>query len=633
MRPAGMPPPPGMGRGRLPGPRNFLTDEEKAQSPKVTKALLLRIAAYLKPYTPQFALVLAALAVSAVLGLFPSILTGKIVDEIISSDRSLGSLAVLLIIAFAVLALSQIISVLEQYVNSWISQKIIYDMKNQMYSHLSGMSHSFFTSEKQGDILTRMNGDINGVGIVISGTLSSVISNFLVAISCVICLFYTDPRLAAVGLLLLPIMILPTRAVGKKRWRLAALAQEGQDELNQQVDETLSVSGSMLVKLFTREKAETARFKDINGKVTEATIREQRAGSWFHVMFGMFIQTAPLLIYFAGGFLILSGNAEGLTVGGISVVVSLVNRLYQPVRQLLNLQVDFIRSLALFTRIFEYFDRPCEIIDPPEPLRPDMTDSTVSFSGVRFSYGRGDEVLRGVSFTLPSGKMYALVGSSGAGKSTVINMIPRLYDTTAGTVTVAGVDVRKFELGYLRKNIGVVSQDTYLFNGTIRENLLYAKEDATEAQLDAACRAANIYDFIDRLPERYDTLVGNRGLKLSGGEKQRISIARVILKDPKILILDEATSSLDSVSESQIQSALDGLMKGRTSLVIAHRLSTVLAADKIMVLDNGVISESGTHDELLEKSGRYRELYETQFRRVLEHEREKYYEKNSFISD
>lgn len=621
MRPPNMPPPPGVGRGRLPGPRSFLTDEEKAERPKITGALLCRIGSYLKPYLPQLLLVLAALAISAVLGLFPSVLTGKIVDEIISENSSVKNLIFLLIAAFVILALSQAISVLEQYINSWISQKIIYDMKNQMYSHLTGMSHAFFTTEKQGDILTRMNGDINGVSAVISGTLSSVVSNFLTAATCIGCLFYTDWRLAIVGLLLLPLMILPTRAVGKKRWELAAKAQEAQDELNQQVDETLSVSGSVLVKLFTRENREIERFREINGKVTETTIREQRAGSWFHVMLGMFIQTAPLLIYFAGGFLILSGNAGGLTVGGISIIVSLVNRLYQPVRQLLNLQVDFIRSLALFTRIFEYFDRPCEIINPSSPLFPDIEDSSIEFSNVHFSYGRGAEVLRGVDFILPNGKMYALVGSSGAGKSTVINMIPRLYDAVAGTVSVGGVDVKKIDLEYLRSHIGVVSQDTYLFNGTIRENLLYARENATEAELDEACRAANIYEFINQLPDKYDTLVGNRGLKLSGGEKQRISIARVILKDPKILILDEATSSLDSISESQIQTALERLMVGRTSLVIAHRLSTVLAADMIMVLEDGRISESGTHDELLLKSPHYRELYETQFRKVLEHEK------------
>ncbi|MBE6727939.1 MAG: ABC transporter ATP-binding protein [Ruminococcaceae bacterium] len=611
------------------GPRSFLTEEEKRNKPKVTKSLIKRILSYLKPYLPQFILVFTALAISAVLGLFPSIITGKIVDEIIDTDRSIYTLAYLLVLAFIVLVLSQVISVLEQYINSWISQKIIFDMKNQMYDHLQRMSHRFFTSEKQGDIITRMNSDINGVSSVISGTLTTIVSNVLISGTCIFSLFYTDWRLAIVGLIILPIMIFPTRAVGKKRWELASEVQEAQDELNQQVDETLSVSGSMLVKLFTRERKEYEKFRNINNRVTNTTIKEHRAGSWFHVMLGMFIQTAPLMIYFAGGFLIISGWDKGLTVGDISVIVALINRLYQPVRQLLNLQVDFVRSLALFTRIFEYYDKPCEITNPENPKLPDITDSTIEFRDVHFSYERNIEILKGVSFTLPSGKMYAIVGASGAGKSTIINMIPRLYDTVKGNVLIAGVDVKEYDLAYLRQNIGVVTQDTYLFNGTIRENLLYAKSDATQDELDFACRAANIYDFISKLPDGYDTIVGNRGLKLSGGEKQRISIARVILKDPKILILDEATSSLDSISENSIQTALDTLMIGRTSLVIAHRLSTVLAADQIMVLQDGTIQDEGTHDELLERSERYRELYETQFRRVLEHERQKNEDNNS----
>lgn len=615
----GMPPPPGMRPGRPLGPRGHLTEEEKRNKPKVTKALLLRILSYLKPYLPQFLLVFAGLLVSAVLGLFPSIITGKIVDEIISVDRSVAMLVKLLILAFVVLSAAQIISVLEQYINSWISQRIIYDMKNQMYDHLQHMSHSFFTSEKQGDIITRMNSDISGVSSVISGTLTSIVSNTLVIGTSVFYLFYTDWRLAIVGLVILPVLIFPTRAVGKKRWDLVSKAQAEHDMLNQHVDETLSVSGSMLVKLFTREQKEYEKFKNINKRVTDITIKEHRAGSWFHVFLGMFIQIAPLMIYFAGGFLIIAFGDEGLTVGDISVVVALVNRLYQPMRMLLNLQVDFVRSLALFTRIFEYYDRKCDIVDPESPQRPELQDCSVEFRDVHFTYERGLEILKGVSFTVPSGKMFALVGASGAGKSTVIGMIPRLYDTVSGSVSVAGVNVRDFELSYLRQNIGVVTQDTYLFNGTIKENLLYAKEDATDEELENACRIANIHDFISGLPDEYDTVVGNRGLKLSGGEKQRVSIARVVLKDPKILILDEATSSLDSISESLIQTALDRLMQGKTCLVIAHRLSTVLAADKIMVLENGLITDTGTHDELLEKSEQYRKLYETQFRRVLDH--------------
>ena len=616
-------PPPAGARGPMHiggGPRGYLTDEEKENRPKVTKKLLLRILSYLKPYKWQFTAVFAAILISAVLGLFPSIITGKIVDAIIVDSREIKMLAQLVVLAFVVLAAAQIISVLEQYINSWISQKIIYDMRNQMYDHLQHMPHSFFTNEKQGDIITRMNSDINGVSSVISVMLTSTLSNALTVATCVFYLFYTDWRLALVGLIVLPLLILPTKAVGKKRWELVSKAQERQDELNQHVDETLSVSCSMLVKLFTKEKTEYDKFRKIDGEATDITIKEQRAGSWFHVFLGMFIQIAPLMIYFVGGFLIISGHDKGLTVGDISVVVSLVNRLYQPVRQLLDLQVDFVRSLALFTRIFEYFDRKCDIENPESPVKPPLNNSTVEFCDVRFSYETGHEILKGISFFVPNGKMYAIVGTSGAGKSTIIGMIPRLYDVSGGCVKVAGTDVRDFDLAYLRTNIGIVTQDTYLFNGTILDNLLYAKPSATREEIESACKVANIYDFIMGLPNKFDTVVGNRGLKLSGGEKQRVSIARVVLKNPKILILDEATSSLDSISENLIQSALNAVMQNRTSIVIAHRLSTVIAADKIMVIENGEITETGTHSELVNTSAKYRQLYETQFKKVIDYE-------------
>jgi ATP-binding cassette subfamily B protein len=484
------------------------------------------------------------------------------------------------------------------------------------------MPHAFFTNEKQGDIITRMNSDINGVSAVISVMLTSVVSNLLTVGTSVFYLFYTDWRLAIVGLIILPVMIIPTKAVGKKRWMLATEVQEKSDELNTHINETLSVSGSMLVKLFTKEKTEYQKFKGINNEVTKTTIKERRAGSWFHVFLGLFIQIAPLCIYFVGGFLIMSRRDLGLSVGDITIVVALVNRLYQPVRMLLNLEVDFIRSLALFTRIFEYLDRPHEIENPENPQKPDLDNSSVEFCDVHFSYEQNKEILKGVSFNVPKGKMYAIVGTSGAGKSTIIGMIPRLYDTKKGEVKVAGVNVKDFDLSYLRTNIGIVTQDTYLFNGTILENLLYAKPDATIEEIENACKVANIYDFIMTLPQKFDTVVGNRGLKLSGGEKQRVSIARVVLKDPKILILDEATSSLDSISENLISDALNNVMVGRTSIVIAHRLSTVIAADKIMVIEKGIITAEGSHHELIEKSEKYKELYETQFRKVLDFEKQ-----------
>lgn len=624
MRPM-MPPPPG-GRGHFRighGPRGFLTEEEKQNKPKLTKELLLRILKYLKPYRWHFLLVFAALVLSAVLGLLPSIVTGRIVDAVIADDSTMTELIKLVIAAFLVLAASQIISILEQYINSWISQKIIYDMRNEMYDHIQHMPHSFFTNENQGEIVTRMNSDINGVGAVISGMLTSIVSNVLTVGFSVGCLFYTNWRLAIVGLLVLPLMIIPTRTVSKRRWMLLGEAQEKHDLLNQHVNETLSVSGSLLVKLFTKEKIEYERFKEINNETTNLSIKEQRAGSWFHVMLGMFIQAAPLLIYCAGGFMIISGRDASLTVGDITIIVALVNRLYQPVRMLLNTHVDFVRSLALFTRIFEYLDRSFEIENPKNPKKPDLSEASIKFSGVKFAYDPAKPILKGIDFLVPKGKIYAIVGTSGAGKSTIIGLLPRLYDVGEGTVEIAGTNVKEFDLSYLRRNIGMVTQDTYLFNGTILENLLYAKPEATREEIENACRAANIFDFIDSLPNRFDTIVGNRGLKLSGGEKQRISIARVILKDPKILILDEATSSLDSVSESLIQDALNRIMQGRTSIVIAHRLSTIMTADKILLLENGRIADTGIHDEMLEKSPAYKELYETQFRRVIEHETRK----------
>ncbi|MBQ2596707.1 MAG: ABC transporter ATP-binding protein, partial [Oscillospiraceae bacterium] len=515
------------------------------------------------------------------------------------------------------------IGVVESYINAWISQRIIFDMRNQMYDHLQHMPHAFFTTERQGDIITRMNTDISGVSSVISGTLSSIVSNIATVVTTLVALFTMSWQLALVGLVVIPLLILPTRRVGRTRWKLATESQAKHDEMNQLVNETLSVSGSLLVKLFTREKQEYERFRTVNQEVTKLNLRESRSGKWFGVVMGMFTQLGPLLIYFAGGWLIISRGDPTLTVGTITATVALINRLYRPVQSLLNIQVDFTRSLALFTRIFDYFDMKNPIVSPENGQKPDLNNADIRYDHAVFSYDPAKPLLTDIDFTVPAGKMYAIVGPSGSGKSTVVNLLPRLYDVLGGAVRLGGVDVRDFDLDYLRGNIGVVTQETYLFNGTIRENLLYAREDATQAELEEACRIASIDEYIRSQPDGYDTVVGNRGLKLSGGEKQRLSIARVILKNPKILILDEATSALDSISEHAIQDALEHLMEGRTSIVIAHRLSTILKADRILVVQGGVIAEQGTHESLLRQNGVYRELYETQFRTILELEREK----------
>ena len=608
--------PPGHGLG----PRGFLTDDEKQNMPVVNGALIKRILSYLVPYWPQFLLVFLTILLSAVLGLLPSIITGKIVDEALVG-KNMALLVRLLIMAFVTLTASQVISVLESYINSWISQRIIFDMKNQMYDHLQHMPHAFFTSEKQGDIITRMNTDISGVSSVISGTLSSIVSNIATVVTTLVALFTMSWQLALVGIVVLPLLVLPTKSVGKKRFQLLTAGQAKHDEMNQLINETLSVSGSLLVKLFTREEREYERFVAVNEEVTQLNLKEQQSGRWFRVVMGMFTQLGPLLIYFAGGYFIITRSDPGLTVGTITATVSLVNRLYRPVESLLNIHVDFTRSLALFTRIFDYFDMENPIQSPENGQKPDVSNGDIVYNHVSFSYDPEKPLLTDVDFTVPAGKMYAIVGPSGSGKSTVVNLIPRLYDVLGGSVSVAGVDVRDFDLKYLRSCIGVVTQDSYLFNGTIRENLLYAKEDATQEELDAACYIANLNEFINSQPDGYETLVGNRGLKLSGGEKQRLSIARVILKDPKILILDEATSALDSITENAIQEALEALMEGRTSIVIAHRLSTILKADEILVVKDGKIAEQGSHEELLAEGGTYRELYETQFRKILDIEK------------
>ena len=613
----------------MPGPggrggyaaRNFLTEEEKANAPKVTKGLLLRILGYLRPYWLQFLFVFVAILVSSVVGLLPSIITGRIVDTALVGN-DLGLLIRLLFTALAAMLASQLVGVLENYINSWISERIIFDMKNEMYQHLQHMPHSFFTTEKQGDIVTRMNTDISGVSSVISGTLTQIVSNVATVVTTLVALFSMSPKLAVVGLLVLPLLIIPTRSAGRVRLKLVQESQAKNDEMNQMINETLSVSGSLLMKMFTREEREYERFVEVNKEVTEISLKEQRSGSWFRVVMGMFTQLGPLLIYFAGGLLIIRRLDPTLTVGTVTATVTLVNRLYRPVESLLNLQVSFTRSLAMFTRIFDYLDRKATIVSPENGAKPDCEMATIVYEHVAFGYDDNDDpVLTDVNFTVPGGQMYAIVGPSGSGKSTVVNLIPRLYDVKAGSVTVAGVDVRDFDLTYLRQCVGVVTQEAYLFNGTILDNLRYAKEDATQEEIEEACRIANIHDFIVSQPRGYLTEVGNRGLKLSGGEKQRLSLARVVLKDPKILILDEATSALDSISENAIQEALEQLMVGRTSIVIAHRLSTILKADKIMVVKGGVIAEQGTHDELLAAGGVYRELYETQFRQVIQQER------------
>ena len=590
----------------------FMTEEEKANQPKVTPALLKRVFSWLVPYTPQLLLALFCIVLSSVCNLLPSLLTGRIIDEGLIG-RNLRALIFYIALSFSVTLGANLIGVAESYLNNWIAQHITFDMRNRMYKHLQQMPQSFFTTNNQGDIITRMTSDIDGVKSVITNTFSSILSNSITLIVALIAMYQKNWILATVGVLVIPLFVLPTRKAGKTRWTLTREAQEANDEINGILNETMSVSGQLLVKLFCREDYEYGRYEAANRRMIDLNIKESMAGRWFRVVMSTFSNIGPMLLYLVGGILIIRHNSS-LSVGDITVLVALLGKMYMPVNSLLNIQVDWMRAMALFTRIFDYFDMPVEIRSVSNASVPAKSTGRVEFFHVSFSYDKEREILHNVSFKLDEGKSIAIVGPSGSGKSTIINLIPRLYEADRGIVMFDGVDVKRLDLGYLRKNVGVVSQETYLFNGTIRDNLLYAKPGATEEEMIEACRKANILDFIESQEKGLDTMVGNRGLKLSGGEKQRISIARVLLKDPALLIFDEATSALDSISEKKIQEAIDPLIESRTSILIAHRLSTILAADEIIVVKDGRIVEQGQHKELVKAGGVYTELYESQFK-------------------
>ena len=606
--------PPG---GRMGGPGgHFMTEEEKAAQPKVTGALIKRVFSYIGPYWKQFILVLVCIALSSIMNLLPSIFTGKIIDDGLIG-RNMKLLIIYIIASLGVTFGANMIGVAESYINTWIAQHITFDMRNQMFRHLQKMSQRFFTSSNQGDIITRMTSDIDGVESVITNTFKSILSNSITLVFALIAMFQKNWILALLGIAVIPLFVIPTRKAGKTRWTLTREAQDCNDEVNGILNETLSVSGQLLVKLFGKEDQEYQRYEEVNRRMIKLHIKERMAGRWFFVVLTTVTSIGPMLLYLVGGILMMKYDSS-ITVGDITVLVALLGKTYMPVNSLLNIQVDWIRSMALFTRIFEYFDMKIEIENPKDAVIPDTASGEVEFKNVDFSYDEDRKILKNISFKLESGRSVAIVGPSGSGKSTIINLIPRLYDVKSGTVSFDGVDVRRLDLNFLRKNVGVVSQETYLFNGSIRDNLLYAKPDATEEEMIEVCRKANIYEFIENQEKGFDTLVGNRGLKLSGGEKQRLSIARVLLKNPALLIFDEATSALDSISESKIQEAIDPIIKERTSILIAHRLSTILAADEILVVKDGEIVERGHHKELVDLGGVYTELYNTQFRKTEE---------------
>ncbi len=632
-------------------------EEQKKRGRKTDTRTLRRVAKAFSPYKFQVVLVLIAIILTTVLGLVNPLLIRYVFDDAIGKGN-LKLLIILVIIMIVTPIVSGVIGVGQSYLNNVIGQRVMRDFRNKLYHHLQSMSMRFFTSTRTGEIQSRLSNDVGGVQGVVTDTATSVVSNISTVVSTVIAMFILSPLLTLISLGLLPIFLWITYKVGNVRRATSKETQQSMAALTAKMQETLSVSGILLIKTFGRQKYAEDQFREENQKLADLQVRQQMIGRWFFMLIGTFFSIMPAIIYLVAGYQIIN-NVPGVSLGTIVAFTTLQSRIFFPIGQLLNVQVEIQGSLALFDRIFEYLDLPIEIQNRPGALKLSSNDvqGDVTFRDVTFTYKRDESsVLNGlnekegngnrpvspeavavpvvtpaeeaipritlndVSFEIKPGQLAALVGPSGAGKTTITYLVPRLYDVDSGAVEIDGHNVKDIALESLGELIGVVTQETYLFHASIKENLLYARMDASEEDMIAAAKAAAIHDRIMELEDGYDTLVGERGYKLSGGEKQRMAIARVILKNPRVLILDEATSALDTHSERLIQAALEPLMKNRTTLAIAHRLSTILAADVILVVDHGEIVERGTHHELLEKNGLYARLYNEQFSQIEQEE-------------
>jgi len=615
---------------------SYLRYDETKGRPQVDRALLQRVLSYARPHWRELLLMLGLLAIISFVELVPPLLYRDLIDNVLP-QRDFRRLNWLALAMIGIPLVSGLLGVGQRYLSARVGEGIIFDLRQQMYAHLARMPLRFFTHTKSGEIMSRFNNDVVGAQSAVTGTLPNILSSGITLISTLVVMVSIEWRLAVLSIIVLPLFLLPARRVGRLLRNIRRQAMEHNANMSNIVGETLGINGALLVKTFGRQRSEVDRFRGANRQVRDIGVRQALIGRWFFLGLGIASAVGTALIYWAGGHLVLDGS---ITIGTIVAFAAYLARLYGPISSLTNVQVEFVTSMVSFERVFEYTDLPVEIEDRPGAVELKNVQGRVRFEDVSFSYlephqapvvepdddenGESEAVpgevvsrrwaLQNLTFEIAPGQLAALVGPSGAGKTTITYLLPRLYDPTEGRITLDGYDLRDVTQESLARQIGMVTQETYLFHDTVRANLLYARPDATQEELEAACRAANIHDFIADLPDGYDTIVGERGYRLSGGEKQRLAIARVILKDPCILVLDEATSHLDSQSEALIQEAIQPLLTSRTSLVIAHRLSTILAADQILVLEEGRLVEQGTHDELLAAGGLYAHLYETQFR-------------------
>lgn len=570
-----------------------------------------RIGALFLPYWKQLTLSLLCILVNASVGLIPGYITARMLD-LAFPRRDLHELFFDVGVMLATALGAMIFAVGQGYFNSIVGEGIMRDLRAQLVAHLQKMPLSFFTGTKTGEIMNRVSSDVDNVDSVLTGTLTQVLTNTFMILTTVVTMLVWNWRLALLAFAIVPFMVLPLGPVGRRMYDVRKKTREQRDVIESITQETLSVSGITLIKSFAREAYERVRFYETGTTLMGLELRLATVGRWFMASIGAMVTIGPALVWLSGGWMAISQMLE------VGVVVAFVyyiqGRLYGPAAALVGVQVQIVSALAVFERIFDYLDMKTEDYDPPGAVELRDMRGEVRFENVVFGYNADRTILNDVSFHIEPGQIAAFVGPSGAGKSTITSLVPRFYDVQSGSIQVDQHDVRNVTLESLRRDIGIVTQETYLFHDTIASNLRYGKPDATLDELIAACKSANIHSFIDSLPDKYETVVGERGHKLSGGERQRLAIARVLLKNPRILILDEATSALDSHNEAAIQDALEVVMQGRTSMVIAHRLSTIINADVIFVVESGRIVESGSHAVLLARNGPYARLYRTQFR-------------------